>query len=128
LRSTDPYDKSTEKVSEPIKYTGETSTLEKAKIASNTKVVYVKDLGIQVSYRGVFLIEYAGPIVIALLYSLRPSFIFGSGSLPLDVLGGLKAYGAADGTANWNKFVHSLAFVTWVLHFTKREFERLVPL
>ena len=83
----------------------------------------MKNLGPQISYRGVFLLEYAGPIAIALLYSARPSLIFGAGSSPLDIWGGLKGYNAADGTVAWNGFVQSLAFLTWVSHFVKREFE-----
>lgn len=34
-------------------------------------------MGPQFSYRGVFVIEYLGPILIVLGYALRPSFLYG---------------------------------------------------
>ena len=126
LRDTDPTIKEDKKSATKAvvkKFTGETLSLEKAGLSEGVKVVYVKNLGAQFSYRGVFLIEYGGPIAIALLFALRPSFLFGAGSQPLDVLAGLKAYEAAEGTADWNRFVQCLAFTAWVVHFAKRELE-----
>jgi hypothetical protein len=92
---------------------------------SASSPIEVKDLGTQFSYRGVFFLEYLGPIVIVGLFALRPSFLFGQGSTPVDVLGALNAKGAeaAEGSAQWNSFVQALAILLWCLHFVKRELE-----
>lgn len=86
--------------------------------------LYVKDLGPQIGYRTVFVVEYLGPIVILLLFALRPSFMFGK-TKPFNFLEGLTEENmkADEKTPEWNLFVQSLAFVLWVLHFLKREFE-----
>lgn len=88
-------------------------------------LVYVKDIGPQFSYRGVFAIEYAGPIAIVALFALRPAFLFGSEggllrfweSLTLD-----NAAAPGDSKA-WSRFVQALAIAMWLAHFLKREFE-----
>ena len=46
--------------------------------------IYCKDLGPQVSWTTVFLTEYAGPLVIYLIFYLRPSFIYGNGASLLE--------------------------------------------
>ena len=105
------------------KYTGDLKTLKSLSLSSASSVE-VKDLGPQFSYRGVFLIEYAGPIAIVLAYTLRPAFLFG-GAGPLNVAGALTRAGmeAAAGTPSWNRFVQALGVVLWVAHFAKRELE-----
>eukprot|EP01041_Mallomonas_annulata_P007384 gene7384-15077_t len=67
-----------------------------------------KDLGPQIGYRTVFLIEYAGPILFVLLYALRPSIIYGTeaSSIPY----------------NW---VAVLGIICWTIHFLKREIETI---
>ncbi len=91
--------------------------------------IFVKDLGPQFSYRGVFVVEYGAPIAIVLAALLRPAAIFGAGSQPLNVLSALTAAGAraAVGSREWNAFVQALAITLWVGHFAKREFETCVP-
>lgn len=76
-------------------------------VTEGTKLEF-KDLGPQISYRGVFIVEYLGPLVIVLLYALRPAFIFG----------------AEAASAPWNP-IAKLAVLCWTLHFAKREFETL---
>lgn len=85
----------------------------------------MKDLGPQFSYRGVFIVEYLGPILIVLLYAFRPSFLFGTGLQSIDLVNNLslKNWNAPEGSKDYNRFVQSLAIVLWVLHFAKREFE-----
>ncbi|CCW64351.1 unnamed protein product [Phytomonas sp. EM1] len=46
-------------------------------VVDGVELVY-KDLGAQIDYRTVFVVEYAGPIAFMLLYAMRPSFIYGS--------------------------------------------------
>lgn len=60
------------------------------------KILIVKDLGPQFSYRGVFILEYLGPVIILFLMKL-----FNRG------------YG------------NNYAFYMWIIHFLKREFETL---
>ena len=67
-----------------------------------------KDLGPQIGYRTVFLVEYFGPILFVLLYSLRPSFLYGSS--------------ASQKPFHW---AATAAIACWVLHFVKRELETI---
>jgi hypothetical protein len=85
----------------------------------------VKDLGFQFSYRGVFFLEYLGPIVIVALYALRSPLLFGEGSTPVSFSEALTSTcaKAPAGSGEWNGFVQALAIVLWCLHFVKREFE-----
>lgn len=69
-------------------------------------VVQFKDLGPQIGYRTVFLVEYAGPMLFVLFYFLRPAFLYTNPS---------QAY---TWVAKW-------AVLAWVAHFLKREFETL---
>ncbi|KAK0395092.1 hypothetical protein QR680_001113 [Steinernema hermaphroditum] len=67
--------------------------------------LYVKDLGPQIAWKTVFLVEYAGPFFIYPLFYLRPSFIYGqAASRPV-----------AD--------VVTLALICWSFHYAKRVFE-----
>lgn len=67
--------------------------------------VLLKDLGPQIGYRTVFVVEYAGPLLFVLLYAARPALIFGaSASEPMHI-------------------VAKLGVLFWSLHFIKREFE-----
>ena len=36
------------------------------------------DLGPQISYRGVFVAEYLGPMLFVMLYYYRPAFVYGA--------------------------------------------------
>lgn len=65
-----------------------------------------KDLGPQIGYRTVFVLEYLGPIIFVALYALRPAFLYGAE--------------AAATPYNW---VAKLGIICWILHFAKREFE-----
>jgi len=70
--------------------------------------LFLKDLGPQISWKGVFLIEYFGPLLIYTILYLRPSFVYGSGPETHSV-----------------HFVQNLAFGCWVAHYVKRELETL---
>eukprot|EP00796_Vickermania_ingenoplastis_P009290 gene9289-6530_t len=39
--------------------------------------VFFKDLGPQIGYRTVFLVEYAGPLAFIIFYAARPTFVYG---------------------------------------------------
>jgi len=68
--------------------------------------IYLKDLGPQISWKGVFIVEYFGPILIYTILYLRPSLIYGSGGQSIH-------------------FVQNLAFGCWLAHYIKRELETL---
>jgi len=71
-------------------------------------VVDFKYVGPQISYRGVFIIEYLGPLLIMLALFSRPAIVYGEG--------------ASD------QPVHPLAktaVLLWSAHFVKRELETL---
>ena len=74
----------------------------------STTSLVLSDLGPQVGYRTVFLVEYAGPIAIMALYALRPSFV----------------YGASASAAPWSP-VALVCVALWLAHFLKREAETL---
>lgn len=77
----------------------------KSNDSKNLKL-YFKDLGPQVGWSTVFLTEYAGPLVIYLIFYLRPIFIYGQ---------------------NKNKYleVQNFACAAWVFHYAKRLFETI---
>eukprot|EP01038_Epipyxis_sp_PR26KG_P006533 gene6533-8975_t len=68
-------------------------------------ILVFKDLGPQIGYRTVFVLEYFGPMLFVGLYYLRPSFIYASG---------------VDKPYNW---VALLGVSCWMVHFLKRELE-----
>lgn len=100
-----------------LKFTNESSvdvrledskkTLEQYGLKDGMTVIY-KDLGPQIGYRTVFLLEYFGPMLFVGLWALRPSFLFGAN--------------AALEPFNW---VAKLGIICWMIHFAKREFETL---
>lgn len=69
--------------------------------------IQYKDLGQQIGYRTVFLVEYAGPLAFILMYAARPSFIYGS---PVT-----KELG----------YTQQLFITLFAAHFIKRELETL---
>ncbi|CAJ0960252.1 unnamed protein product, partial [Mesorhabditis belari] len=74
-------------------------------IAKNAQL-YVRDLGPQISWKAVFLTEYAGPFFIYPLFYMRPSFIYGqeAGAKPIS-------------------HAVTLACICWCAHYAKRLFE-----
>ncbi|KAI9820752.1 MAG: 3-oxo-5a-steroid 4- dehydrogenase [Pycnora praestabilis] len=69
--------------------------------------IYVKDLGPQIAWRTVFIVEYLGPILIhPLLYILRP-YIYKMTNLPHSTL-------------------QTLSLILITLHFLKRELETIL--
>jgi len=132
LRGSDPTDKSRA----PISFTGERKQLKAfgTQLTDTTSVVWVKDLGQQFSYRGGFLLEYGGPLVLMALFALRPSFLYSGvaapgGPLPLvEALLPALTRGAwpSEGTPQWAPFVQCLAVALYLLHYLKRELETCV--
>jgi len=68
---------------------------------TNGSVLVFKDLGAQISYKGVFVVEYGGPII---LYALFYFFFYGSTE---------------------KTFAQKVGLDCFILHFIKREFETL---
>ncbi|XP_059160998.1 very-long-chain enoyl-CoA reductase-like isoform X2 [Physella acuta] len=82
-------------------------TLESLNISTNGKL-YFKDLGPQVGWTTVFLTEYAGPLVIYLIFYSRPAII----------------YGAGEATKTYSQVVN-IAAGCWTFHYAKRLLETL---
>lgn len=68
--------------------------------------LYFKDLGPQVGWTTVFLTEYAGPLVIYLLFYTRPAIIYG-----------------AEAASEPQAQVVKVACACWSFHYAKRLFE-----
>jgi very-long-chain enoyl-CoA reductase len=86
-------------------------TFESAGLSASTTVA-VKDLGPQIAWRTVFIVEYLGPILIyPTIYALRP-YIY-----PLPSLSASKIPAPTD--------LQKLSMAVIVLHFIKREFETI---
>lgn len=77
--------------------------------------VLFKDLGPQISWKHVFVLEYLGPLLLYPLFFLQPSWIYGSESL----------VAAAAREAPWAREVQVAALVAWTVHYAKREIETL---
>lgn len=75
---------------------------------NSTRKVYIKDLGPQIGWGTVFILEYAGPFALYCLVSLRPWIFYG------DVAKGT----SLSTTAN-------IALICWSVHYLKRIFETL---
>eukprot|EP00672_Neobodo_designis_P018593 CAMPEP_0174841256 /NCGR_PEP_ID=MMETSP1114-20130205/9192_1 /TAXON_ID=312471 /ORGANISM="Neobodo designis, Strain CCAP 1951/1" /LENGTH=299 /DNA_ID=CAMNT_0016075437 /DNA_START=48 /DNA_END=947 /DNA_ORIENTATION=+ len=85
--------------------TNDAATLLELGVTADREVQF-KDLGPQVGYRTVFVVEYAGPIAFMLLYALRPDFIYGAGASKMPLNDTQKLYVGA-----------------FIAHFVKRELE-----
>jgi len=68
--------------------------------------VFVKDLGVQVGWKTVFIVEYLGPLLIYPLFYIRPNFIYGNEKAPI-------------------KFAQDLALLSWSFHYGKRILETI---
>lgn len=88
------------------KSVGDTETVKALSIIDNGKI-YLKDLGPQIGWKTVFLIEYAGPLAAYLWVYHRPWLFYG------DVT-----------TANYDPMVHWAAGF-WTVHYAKRLLETL---
>lgn len=62
----------------------ESETLKSLNVAAGGKI-YVRDLGPQISWKGVFLAEYAGPIFVYMLFYQRPSLIYSNADNPMSL-------------------------------------------
>lgn len=88
-----------------VALSGDAKQLAALGVKNGMELTY-KDLGPQIGYRTVFVVEYAGPIAFMMLYALRPDFLYGAGS-------SLKPL---TDTQKWY-------VVAFIAHFVKRELE-----
>jgi len=83
-------------------------TLGELKLPSAGAQLYLRDLGRQIGWETVFVLEYFGPLVVYLIFYLRPLCIYGS-----------------LGKTEPMHTVVKLAFGCWTAHYMKRIFETL---
>ncbi|GMR34278.1 hypothetical protein PMAYCL1PPCAC_04473, partial [Pristionchus mayeri] len=83
-------------------------TLEDLGLSASNAQLFIKDLGPQIAWKTVFLLEYAGPLFIYPIFYSRPSILYGSGA----------------GAAEVKPAVY-LALLAWSFHYAKRIFETL---
>ncbi|EDW74846.1 uncharacterized protein Dwil_GK15900 [Drosophila willistoni] len=81
-------------------------TLESLSVHSGDKI-YIIDLGPQIAWKTVFVAEYAGPLIVYLIFYLRPEFIYGK-----------KAGKSISLTTH-------IAAVCYILHYVKRLLETI---
>ncbi|SPP85244.1 very-long-chain enoyl-CoA reductase [Drosophila guanche] len=63
----------------------DTDTVESLSLRSGDKI-YVKDLGPQIGWKTVFLAEYAGPLIVYLIFYFRPELVYGkAASIPISL-------------------------------------------
>ncbi|OQR83851.1 3-oxo-5-alpha-steroid 4-dehydrogenase [Achlya hypogyna] len=86
---------------------GDAQTLASMGITDGATLIF-KDLGPQIGYRTVFLLEYFGPMLFVFLYATRPAFLYG-----------------ADAAAKPFAKTAYLGIVCWTIHFMKRELETI---
>jgi len=82
------------------------ATLESLGITSNT-TLYFKDRGTQIGWTTVFLAEYAGPLLVYLLFYIRPWIVYGDSA-----------------TTSMSSTAH-IAAAAWSLHYVKRLLETI---
>ena len=80
-------------------------SLGKLGLTEKSLVLYFKDRGIQIGWTTVFLSEYAGPLLVYLLFYLRPSLIYG------------------EAAASPMSRAASLGAAAWSFHYAKRLLE-----
>lgn len=75
-------------------------------------VLIFKDLGPQILWKTVFLVEYLGPLLLYPLFYMQPTWIYGS-------------YTVDEVQSAWSKEVQFSALIAWTFHYAKRELETL---
>merc|ERR1712142_1226208 len=85
------------------KFLKDEATLESLGINENT-TLYFKDRGTQIGWTTVFLAEYMGPLIVYLLFYIRPWIVYG------------------DTSAEMSTTAH-LAAAVWTFHYAKRVLE-----
>ncbi|XP_076440618.1 very-long-chain enoyl-CoA reductase-like isoform X1 [Babylonia areolata] len=91
-------------------------TLESLGLKNGSRL-YFKDLGPQVGWTTVFLTEYAGPLVIYLVFFIRPAIIYGAGAARLPYADVVK-YAAACWSFHYAKRLLETIFVHRFSHAT----------
>lgn len=79
-------------------------------ILADGTVLIFKDLGPQILWKTVFLVEYFGPLALYLLFYTQPTWVYGS---------------RFPDPSPWAKEVQFSAVIAWTFHFAKREIETL---
>lgn len=76
LKSTPSADRQSLRLEARGKSLKDTDTLQSLGLHDGDKI-YVKDLGPQIGWKTVFLAEYAGPLIVYLMFYMRPELVYG---------------------------------------------------
>lgn len=97
--------------SSPVQPGARGTPLKESDVLTDGATVVFKDLGLQISWKSVFLLEYFGPLILYPLFFLQPRLIYGN---------------AVDSVQSaWAKEVQFSALIAWTFHYGKREMETL---
>lgn len=88
------------------------ATLKSGERLKDGDTVIFKDLGPQISWKIVFLIEYLGPLLLYPVFYLQPKLVYGEAAV--DTV-----------QTAWAKEVQFSALIAWSIHYLKRELETL---
>lgn len=80
-------------------------------VLQDGEVIVFKDLGPQISWRTVFIVEYLGPLLLYPLFYAQPKWIYGQ-------VANLQQ-------SKWAAEVQLSALIAWTIHYAKRELETL---
>jgi very-long-chain enoyl-CoA reductase len=98
------------KLDDAVRLSDNSKPLKDYGVTEGSRIIF-KDLGAQIGYRFVFVVEYLGPILFVLAYAAirfyKPSLIYASSSQDNNMMNDIQKLGV----------------ICWCMHFLKREFE-----
>ncbi|XP_018330966.1 very-long-chain enoyl-CoA reductase [Agrilus planipennis] len=101
-------DRQSIRIQDPGKNQPDKATVHELSLKNGSEI-YLKDLGPQISWKLVFILEYLGPLVVYFIIAQRPWLV----------------YGNTYKTINDYSFVYHVALLCWSLHYLKRLLETL---
>lgn len=82
------------------------------------------NIGPQISWQTVFILEYLGPLLAYPIFYMQPSIIYGETFQPMELAQQLVSFKFPSMWINFYSFF-SLAFYCFMIHYLKREYETI---